>query len=65
MDPDRGANFTADVTVGVETPGLFAGAIAAAVFGLGLILAAFVVWRTGAAASREDDSDAATDVGAP
>jgi hypothetical protein len=45
MDPDRGRDFVADITVGVEVPGLFAGAIAVAAFGLGLVLAAVSTLR--------------------
>jgi hypothetical protein len=51
MDPDRGRGLVADVTVAVDLPGLFAGAIAAALFAFGLLLAGIAVLRRRPAAS--------------
>jgi hypothetical protein len=45
MDPDRGRGFEADINVAVEIPGLFAGSIAAAAFGVGLMLVSVLVLR--------------------
>jgi hypothetical protein len=53
MDPDRGRGFVADVSVAVEIPGLFAGAVAAAAFGLGLVLAGFSILRRPTARRRD------------
>jgi hypothetical protein len=71
MDPDRGRGFVADITVGVEVPGLFAGAIAVAAFGLGLVLAAVSTLLVRTARPTDDDvdgerltSDPPADVGA-
>jgi hypothetical protein len=58
MDPDRGRGFVADITVGVEVPGLFAGAIAVAAFGLGLVLAAVSTLRRRTARPTDDGADA-------
>jgi hypothetical protein len=51
MSPDRGRGLVADITVAVELPGLFTGAIAAALFALGLMLAGIAVLRRHPAAS--------------
>lgn len=60
MDPDRARGLVADIAVAVEIPGLFAGAIAVAVFGLGLVLAGFAVLRR-----RRGDDSAPIDERAP
>jgi hypothetical protein len=68
MDPDRGREFAADVTVGVEIPGLFAGAIATAAFGVGLVLGACVLLRRRRSAVERvvaPTRDPAADIGAP
>jgi hypothetical protein len=77
MDPDRGREFAVDVTVAVEVPGLFAGAIAVAAFGVGLVLGAVLLLRRTAtagdggeksgrhAAERDAVRDSAADIGAP
>jgi hypothetical protein len=68
MDPDRGRKFAADVRVAVEVPGLFPGAIAAAAFGVGLVLGAVVMSRRGRSVPKPAASpapDRAADVGAP
>jgi hypothetical protein len=71
MDPDRGRDFVVDITIGVEIPGLFAGAIAVAAFGLGLVLAAVSTLRRRSAPLTDDragseqlTSDPPADVGA-
>jgi hypothetical protein len=67
MDPDRGHDFVADVEVGVEIPGLFAGAIAASAFGLGLVLAGVLALRRRSRSSRTREqpvADSTADVGA-
>jgi hypothetical protein len=62
MDPGRGGGFAADVTVDVEVPGLFVGAIAVAVFGLGLLLGARLVLRARPSPTAGgDDTDRTAD----
>jgi hypothetical protein len=68
MDPDRGREFAADVTVAIEVPGLFAGSVAAAVFGVGLVLGAVVLLRRRRSVPEPlapTARDRAADIGAP
>jgi hypothetical protein len=59
MDPQRGRDFAADITVSVQIPGLFAGSIAAAVFGLGLVLASVSTLRRRATRAHDAGGDVA------
>jgi hypothetical protein len=68
MDPDRGRGLVADIAVTAEIPGLFAGAIAAAAFGLGLLLASVSTLRRRVDPPGVDERpavDPSVDVGAP